>query len=77
MSQPNTSILSLSKGRGTLEIRRILVDRFSVFRPKGTAKLPLKIGIYKDIRRAAPDLSIREVNKALANYTRGPTHLGA
>jgi ProQ/FINO family len=40
-----------------------------VFKPKRMAKLPLKIGIHRDIRRLAPDLTARKVAKALADYT--------
>ena len=86
MSQPNMSTPSSSKAppvptspkrRGAYLIRQILVERFpACFRPKRTAKLPIKIGIHKDIRRAAPDLTAREIARALADYTRGPTYLG-
>jgi ProP effector len=84
MSQLNTSTPSAIKApqvptpsRSAYTVRQILVDRFpACFRPKRTAKLPIKIGIHKDIRRAAPDLTAREIARALADYTRGPTYLG-
>lgn len=85
MSQPNTSAVSSAtitaplgfikpQFRNSRIIRRILVERFVIFRAAGTVKYPLKIGIDKDIR-AAPDLTTREVARALADYTRGPTYL--
>jgi sRNA-binding protein len=68
MSQLNTSTTN-GTGRDMNTIRNILVDRFPVFKPKRMAKLPLKIGIHRDIRRLAPDLTARKVAKALADYT--------
>ena len=84
MSQLNTSTSNSviapplpTPTRSAYTVRQILVERFpACFRPKRTAKLPIKIGIHKDIRRAAPDLTAREIARALADYTRGPTYLG-
>lgn len=56
-------------------MRAILVERFpKVFMPKGTAKLPLRIGIHVDIGREAPDLDKWEVKCALDDYTHGPRY---
>ena len=78
MSQLNTSTPNSIKAppvptptRSAYTIRQILVERFpACFRPKRTAKLPIKIGIHKDIRRAGPDLTAREIARALADYIR-------
>jgi hypothetical protein len=59
----------MEPGRDVNTIRNILVDRFPVFKPKGMAKLPLKIRIHCDIRRLALDLTARKVAKALDDYT--------
>ena len=45
--------------------------------PKGQPKLPLKIGIYRDIRAAFPDMKARAIYSALWDYNRGPTYLRA
>ncbi len=58
------------------ETRAILVERFpNVFAAKGAAKRPLRLGIHVDIIRACPDLSIRDVRNALADYTSGFKYL--
>jgi sRNA-binding protein len=85
MSQLNTSAVRSAttppgfikhRPRNSRIIRRILVERFVIFRAAGTVKYPLKIGIDKDIRTSAPDLTAREVARVLADYTGGPTYLG-
>ena len=56
-------------------IRAILVERFpKCFMPKGERKVPLKIGIYYDIRKLCPDLSSRKISRALSDYTSGRTY---
>lgn len=47
------------------------------FKPKREAKLPLKIGIHRDIRERQPELPMRRLRRALADYTSGPTYLAA
>ncbi|MBS9476197.1 ProQ/FINO family protein [Ancylobacter radicis] len=58
--------------------REVLVERFPrTFMPKGERKIPLKVGIYQDLRIAAPDLSARKMADALHDYTTGRTYLRA
>ncbi|GAB4071708.1 ProQ/FinO family protein [Ancylobacter sonchi] len=59
-------------------VRDILAERFPrCFMPKGEPKLPLKIGIYNDIKAAAPDIGGRRLFLALRDYTTGGTYLAA
>jgi sRNA-binding protein len=58
--------------------RAILVERFpSCFAPKDGQKRPLKIGIYRDLRNACPDLPKNKIVNFLACYTRGYNYLRA
>lgn len=60
------------------QTRELLVERFPrCFMPKGKRKLPLKVGIYQDVRSAAPDISARRLKDALHDYTTGRTYLRA
>jgi ribosomal protein L7/L12 len=64
------------------QIRALLVDRWPYcFKPKGTVKLPLKIGIHDDILARWPDLwgpiTMPEIKAALADYTDGPLYLNS
>lgn len=45
------------------------------FKPKGSPKLPLKLGIHRDVREAHPDLSSRLVWMTIEDYTDGETYL--
>ncbi|MDR6953828.1 ProP effector [Ancylobacter sp. 3268] len=64
--------------RYATETREQLAQRFPrCFMPKGAPKLPLKIGIYHDLKLAAPDISSRRLHLALRDYTGGPTYLAA
>lgn len=55
--------------------RAILVERFPrCFMPKGERKVPIKIGIYHDLRTAASDISSRKIHRALQDYTTGRTY---
>lgn len=57
------------------ETRAILVERFPrCFCAKGAPKTPLKVGISRDIREAAPDIPRRALRFALADYTSGRTY---
>lgn len=59
-------------------VRLILHRRFpNAIKGKGMPKLPLKIGIHRDIRLISPDLSMKEIRSALHDYTSGPTYLRA
>lgn len=56
-------------------IRAVLVERFPrTFFPKGVSKLPLRIGIHIDIKRACPDLDKWDIKCALDDYTYGPRY---
>lgn len=64
--------------RTAAQTRAILVSRFpQVFMGRGKSKIPLKIGIFKDIRNHSPDLSRGELRAALQDYTSGPSYLRA
>jgi sRNA-binding protein len=71
-------VQELKRGRRGVVIRALLAERFpKCFAAKGQAKRPLKIGIHADIRKAAPDISIKELNRGLFDYTAGPRYLEA
>lgn len=56
--------------------REYLVERFPrAFMPKGADKMPLKVGIYHDIRESDSTLSAMRLNAALDDYVRGPKYL--
>ncbi|WP_428031530.1 ProQ/FINO family protein [Ancylobacter sp.] len=58
--------------------RALLVERFPrCFCAKGEPKRPLKLGIHKDLRIAAPDIPRRMIVFALADYTSGLSYLRA
>lgn len=58
--------------------REILVERFPrCFMPKSGKKLPLKVGIYHDLRAVVTDIPARRLNAALHDYTAGRTYLRA
>ena len=64
--------------RRIAETRELLATQFPLcFQPKGQPKLPLKLGIFIDIRRALPQLGRVQLGLALSDYTRGPTYLEA
>lgn len=59
-------------------MRRTLVERFPrAFMAKGVKKLPLKLGIYHDIRLVAPELASVVLRNTLFDYTAGRTYLEA
>lgn len=58
--------------------RAVLVQLFPrCFRGRGEPKLPLKTGIYHDIRAAAPEIPARKLGAALHDYTSGRSYLRA
>jgi hypothetical protein len=75
----NANIVSINPEQGGQKkigcrvIQRTLTERFpNCFKPFGQPKLPLKIGIDKDIIAAAPDLSGHNIRGTLGIYTRTP-----
>jgi ProP effector len=61
-----------------LATRQILCTAFPhAFFPKGSAKKPLKIGIFKDIRSLGHSVTYRRLKAALHDYTSGPLYLKA
>jgi sRNA-binding protein len=66
------------KSNSIARTRAELVQRFpKCFQPRGQAKLPLRVGIFGDIRKAWPEIGWGPLSRALANYTSGPTYLQA
>lgn len=62
----------LTKRERVIAIRETLVERFpKCFRPKGTLKLPLAIGIRDMIIARCPELPEADIHLALRDYTRG------
>lgn len=60
------------------ETRAILAAAFPLtFKGKGEPKLPLKIGIAKDIKALGSDISGVRLSRALHDYTSGPLYLKA
>lgn len=58
--------------------RAILVERFpKAFAPKGSPKLPLRVGVHVDLQRACPDLKKWDIHRALADYAEGPRYWSA
>jgi sRNA-binding protein len=58
------------------ETRAQLVERFpATFMRPGMLKLPLAIGIYRDIRNRFPEVKSYDLYVALFDYTRGRTYL--
>jgi sRNA-binding protein len=58
--------------------REILCVAFPhTFFPKGAAKRPLKIGIFKDIRAKGHEVPYRTLKRALHDYCSGPLYLKA
>jgi ProP effector len=56
--------------------RKLLADTFpSAFKGFGAPKPPLKVGIFKDVKRELPELSARALEAALNDYTSGPSYL--
>ena len=63
--------------RDIARMREELVAAFpAAFAPKGQAKKPLKVGIFKDIIARRP-YKPWHLGKVLDDYTRGPTYLQA
>lgn len=57
-------------------LRDLFQDTFpSCFSAWGAPKQPLKAGIHRDLKAHFPDLPMREIREALANYCGGPTYL--
>ncbi len=57
------------------DTRALLVEMFpACIQPQGAPKLPLKIGIDKDIRAAAPQIGGKALWIALQDYTGGKTY---
>lgn len=55
--------------------RALLQARFpKAFRPFGARKVPLKRGVYQDLRERCPDLGARQIHAGLDDYTDGPTY---
>src|ERR1700730_17559478 len=62
----------------TQATRLDLLSRFPLaLRPRRTPKIPLKIGIDKDIIERCPDINPKRIRWALADYTAGFTYLTA
>lgn len=61
------------------ETRAVLAERFpDCFARKGApTKKPLKLGMYHDLRTAAPDIKPQALQLALYDYTSGPKYLDA
>jgi ProP effector len=60
------------------ELRAFLADTFpECFKPKRVPKLPLKIGIRRDIALLCPELAWNHLQWALADYTSGPRYWSA
>lgn len=58
--------------------RPLLIHRYpNAFFPRGSAKRPLKLGIFQDIRAAVPELSYRDVKAMLTDYTGGYRYVTA
>jgi ProP effector len=59
-----------------IKMRKLLAKRFpQCFKAFGQPKLPLKIGIDRDIIAAAPELRYRNILYAIADYTSGSSYL--
>lgn len=64
--------------RSAAATRELLALSFpKCFAGKGAKKWPIKIGIDRDIKAALPDLSRKQIRRALADYCSGPTYLKA
>lgn len=60
------------------ETRAILVARFpECFMRKGKAKLPLKIGIDRDLAEQCQDIAAAHIRIAMKDYCGGPKYLKA
>lgn len=58
--------------------RAILHERYpKAFLARGADKLPLKVGIAKELRKLCGDLSSRQLHCALRDYTGGKKYLAA
>lgn len=61
-----------------LATRHILCAAFpNAFSPKGSAKRPLKIGIFQDIRAKGHEIAYQKLRRALRDYCSGPLYLKA
>lgn len=59
----------------TRATRELLALSFpNCFAGKGEKKWPIKIGIDRDIKAALPDLSRKQIRRALKDYCSGPTY---
>lgn len=62
----------------TLATRALLAATFpKAFAGKGEKKIPLKIGIFHDIKQAHPEFRSAALHRALNDYTGGPLYLKA
>lgn len=67
-----TEIIPKTISQTIRSIRAELVERFpKAFCPKGAQKVPLKIGINRDIKAAWPEVSSKHLRMAMFDYTRG------
>jgi sRNA-binding protein/ribosomal protein L7/L12 len=58
------------------EMRQFLVNNYpACFKPKGSWKLPLKVGIHDDILARHTWLTMDEIKAGLKDYTDGPKYL--
>lgn len=59
-------------------IRALMHERYpAAFGPRGTAPLPLKVGISKDLEAVGAEIGERELRIFLAAWTGRPEYLGA
>ncbi|MEN3238622.1 ProQ/FinO family protein [Methylobacterium ajmalii] len=76
MDSPSAGVGQAHKRIDTDALRLVLVQRFPhTFAGRHARKVPLKINIHYDLRRACPDMTRREITLALRSYTGGPTYL--
>ncbi len=78
MDSPSAGAGQAPKRIDTDKLRVVLVQRFPrTFAPRHARKVPLKIGINRDLRLACPDMTRREIALALRSYTGGPTYISS
>jgi sRNA-binding protein len=59
-------------------VRQLLHARFpGVFKGKGQMKIPLAIGIHRQLFEAVPELSHTKIRNTLFDYTNGPLYYRA
>lgn len=66
---------SALQDRSASATRELLALSFpKCFAAKGAKKWPIKVGIDRDIKAALPELSRKQIKRALADYCGGPTY---